>query len=228
MSVKCGRCSQYHENAADVRKCFNGENVASEAPQRKASECLSPKQVNMVVILMRKLGLVWNSPTPIEQLAKWAEGRTLIDQLKAAEEDQAHGKPWSVPEGTQVSARKPSETGERSVSPRKPFPDVPAGHYAVPSLTGNNDLDFFRVDRPTEGAWKGRTFVKRVIGGKPDSPVLGRTAREALETIMKAGVEEAGFRYGQELGRCRRCNRHLTDELSRQLSIGPDCRSQAA
>lgn len=107
-----------------------------------------------------------------------------------------------------------------------PLPDVPEGHYAVTSRTGNNDLDFFRVDRPTEGRWAGRTFVKRVIGGKPDHAVRGAEARTALEAIVAAGVQQAGALYGQEIGRCYRCNRHLTDETSRALGIGPDCRSK--
>jgi hypothetical protein len=113
--------------------------------------------------------------------------------------------------------------GRESAPSANPYPDVPAGHYAIPSLTGNNDLDFFRVDRPTEGKWSGRTFVKRVIGGHPDTPIRGSEARKVLNAILEAGVDEAGRRYGQEVGRCRRCNRHLTDETSRQLGIGPDC-----
>lgn len=123
------------------------------------------------------------------------------------------------------ASRKEAPAGERG---RKPFPDVPAGHYATKSLTGNQDYDFWRVDRPAEGQWAGRTFVKRVIGGKPNSPVRGRTMFAALEAILAEGVDACGTRYGTELGQCRKCNRHLTDETSRALGIGPDCRSQGA
>jgi hypothetical protein len=121
----------------------------------------------------------------------------------------------------------PGKCGTVSVKPLE-LPvkrDVPAGHYATASLTGNNDLDFWRVDRPEQGRHAGRTFVKRVIGGRPESPVHGSTRYAALEAIVAAGIDEAGFRYAKELGRCRRCNRHLTDELSRSLGIGPDCRA---
>lgn len=103
-----------------------------------------------------------------------------------------------------------------------PWPDVPEGHYATPSRTGTNDLDFWRVDRPEKGSWKGYTFVKRIIGGHPDTNVRGKEARQALEAIQAAGVEAARTRYGQEIGQCWKCNRSLTDELSRQLGIGPD------
>jgi hypothetical protein len=113
------------------------------------------------------------------------------------------------------AARKPQTSN---------LPEVPEGYYAVPSRTGNNDLDFFSVDRPTEGRWNGYVFVKRVIGGHVDTPVRGSEARLALEAIIEFGVEEAGVLYGREIGRCYVCNRTLTDDLSRELGIGPVCR----
>lgn len=111
---------------------------------------------------------------------------------------------------------------------RTPFPKVPAGHYAVTSATGNNDLDFYRVDVPEDGKWAGCSFVKRIIGGHPDTPVRGAEAKAALQRILDEGVDAAGLRYGQEVGRCRKCNRHLTDDESRAAGIGPDCAARAA
>lgn len=99
--------------------------------------------------------------------------------------------------------------------------DVPAGHYALPSHTGNNDADFYNVQRPTEGKWAGYTFVKRVIGGHDDTPVRGAEAKRVLAAI--AADPEAGARYGQLIGRCGRCNRHLTDQVSRDQGYGPEC-----
>lgn len=107
--------------------------------------------------------------------------------------------------------------------PTGPAEVVPAGHYAVQSRTGNNDLDFYRVDHG-KGQWAGRVFVKRIIGGTPDQNVRGAETKLALEAIAKAGPEAAATLYGQELGQCSRCNRHLTDETSRALGIGPECR----
>lgn len=106
------------------------------------------------------------------------------------------------------------------VAPKKPTissaaPAIPEGHYAVPSVTGNNDYDFFRVDVPTEGKWLGYTFVKRVVGGHPDFPVHRSQQAAVLERISEFGVEDAGKLYAEQIGRCRRCNRHLTDEDSR-------------
>lgn len=79
------------------------------------------------------------------------------------------------------------------------------------------------MDRPTEGRWAGYLFVKRVIGGHPDTPIRGAEQAEALARIEAAGPAEARQRYGQEIGRCGVCNRRLTDDLSRARGIGPDC-----
>jgi hypothetical protein len=127
-------------------------------------------------------------------------------------------------------ARSMTRRAEGSAARPAPadLPDVPEGHYAVPSRTGNNDLDFWRVDRPQTGSYAGRTFVKRIIGGRPDQNVRRDEVRAALEAIVAAGIEEAGTRYGQEIGQCRVCNRHLSDEESRRLGIGPDCRAARA
>jgi hypothetical protein len=105
------------------------------------------------------------------------------------------------------------------------LPDVPAGHYAIPS-NGENDLSFYRVDRPTEGPYAGRTFVKVVIGGRPDENVPYRQMPGILARIVEAGIAEAGATYGRAIGRCCRCNRHLTDKTSRALGIGPECRTK--
>jgi hypothetical protein len=106
------------------------------------------------------------------------------------------------------------------------YAQIPVGHYATKSLTGNNDLDFWRVDRPEQGTYAGRTFVKRIVGGKPDLNVSRDTKFAALEAILEIGVEVSAILYGQQLGRCSRCNRHLTDEVSRQFGKGPECRSK--
>lgn len=105
-----------------------------------------------------------------------------------------------------------------------PLPDVPAGYYAIPS-GGSNDLTFLRVDRPTEGRWAGYTFLRMVVGGHPDRRVPRAQVRGFLQAILDADPTEASKVYGREIGRCGRCNRHLTDEVSRAYGLGPTCRS---
>jgi hypothetical protein len=104
--------------------------------------------------------------------------------------------------------------------------DVPAGYYATASRTGNNDLDFWRVDRPETGKWAGYTFVKRIIGGHDPIRLRGAEAKQALATIAATGIEAAGKAYASAIGNCYACNRELTDEESRRVGLGPVCRNR--
>lgn len=98
-------------------------------------------------------------------------------------------------------------------------PDV---HVAIPSATGNNDLDFFRVVRSNRV-----TTVYRVIGGHDDKRVdLAQAEAALLALVLTEDIPAAMATYGQELGRCGRCHRHLTDETSRAMGLGPDCASK--
>lgn len=118
-------------------------------------------------------------------------------------------------------------TDPRERKPRQAEWDLPMGHrrYAIPSLTGNNDLDFFLVSRPENGKWKGWTFVKRVIGGKPDASVPNSQVYKILVAIEK-DPETASATFGRELGICSKCGIHLTDDESRAYGRGPDCRAK--
>lgn len=240
-SIQCGRCHELHASVQEVRDCYNeirdcynGGTVAG-TPQAPAEMRTTEKQVNFINKLLKKQHKVIE---PEAHLLERRVGSWLIDHLLGKGQCPAGVRvsadpAWQSADGNPQGYGEPRACGEdgRSVAggavPKPSLPDVPAGHYAVVSATGNNDLDFYRVDRPTEGRWAGYVFVKRVIGGHPDQPVCGSERVNALVRIEQAGVHDAAHRYGQELGRCYRCNRHLTDETSRELSIGPECRSKA-
>lgn len=118
--------------------------------------------------------------------------------------------------------RKAAPAGRESIPTAE---QVPEGHYALPS-TGHNDLVFYRVDRPTDGQYAGRVFVKMIVGGKPEARVEWGKVPSILARIAEAGADESMALYGREIGRCGMCNRTLTDETSRQRGIGPDCYSR--
>lgn len=97
--------------------------------------------------------------------------------------------------------------------------EVPAGHYAVEQDGG---IVFLQVDRPTEGRWAGKVFVKLQHGDEYTN--MGRDAGSTmLMRIISQGVKECSTRYGRELGRCGVCHRTLTNEESREAGIGPIC-----
>jgi hypothetical protein len=128
-----------------------------------------------------------------------------------------------------VDVKKPGRI-ERELTQSNPGREtwsIPEGHYAVDGRDGR-PTDFYRVDRPSGGKWDGWTFLKMVVGGKPDFRVRDwTTVRTVLEQIQ-ADPDNAAQRYGVELGQCSECNIHLTDELSRRLGIGPICREKKA
>lgn len=101
---------------------------------------------------------------------------------------------------------------------------IPDGYYAVPGLS--QDLDFFRVKCPDKGKWKGWIFVEVILGGHDPIPARGQRAANALKRITEFGPALAAQKYGQEIGQCSKCHRSLTDETSRQLGRGPECRAK--
>lgn len=118
----------------------------------------------------------------------------------------------------------PNEDEDEDQAPQRGLPDVPAGHYAITAKDGTHTV-FYRVDRPTSGRWAGRTFVKLQLSDSYERVRYDHVAG-ILSRIREDGIESAMRRYGLELGRCGRCNRTLTNELSRQLGIGPVCRGE--
>jgi hypothetical protein len=106
------------------------------------------------------------------------------------------------------------------------LPDVPAGRYAlVAEKDGEPTTYFFRVDRPTEGRWKGYTFVK-VQAGDDLWPLKDAAKRRNVLAQIAADPQDASIRYGREIGSCGVCGRTLTDEQSRADGIGPICKGK--
>src|SRR5699024_4977500 len=103
-----------------------------------------------------------------------------------------------------------------------PMPEVPAGRYAVDTEEGHTA--FYKVDRPTEGRWAGRTFVS-VMASDEQHPVRGSAARAVLAKIA-TDPAAASERYGREIGACGVCGKVLTNEDSREAGIGPVCREK--
>jgi hypothetical protein len=99
--------------------------------------------------------------------------------------------------------------------------DVAPGRYA---LRVDGVVHFYKVDKPAKGPHAGRTFVTEQAGDNLH-PVRGYRAQDVLREIA-VDVDAAHTLYGTELGQCWRCGRTLTDETSRELGIGPDCRSK--
>ena len=101
-------------------------------------------------------------------------------------------------------------------------------YFALPSHTGNNDLDFYALVQSHRKT--GTVMVlRRVLGGRTleSSPVVRKSEAErvlnALRAMSTEESDEAMKRFADELGRCCLCGRTLTDEASRARGMGADC-----
>lgn len=129
--------------------------------------------------------------------------KDLPKRVTVAQATAGHGEPSAfTPEAKTVS-------------------DVPAGRYAVER---DGVLKFYRVSKG-KGQWAGRTFLE-IQASDDRHPIRNAKVREEILAQIAENPEEAATRYGVELGSCYRCGRTLTDETSRALGIGPDCRSK--
>lgn len=132
-----------------------------------------------------------------------------------------------------IKEKQNNTTSVSSPIPTPPAPQVklPANadkngkarptYYAV-TLPGEDRLRFFRVKA---GRKEGFYFVDEQASDDLYPVRQGARKGTILGTIMK-DPEAAMRRYGQEIGRCSRCGRTLTDPVSREFGIGPDCRSK--
>lgn len=230
MSIICrkGGNVHQHETVAAVRKCYGAPASTVDAAR------ITDKQRKFLNALRSERGL---ETLPDDSDISKHEASQEISALLSTKRENYPGYSGDMAPGPGGEPGNYAEDAGIAASVRPVAPSqvlnkglsrygVPQGHYATESATGNNDLDFWRVQKPDKGKWAGYTFVNRVIGGRPSVAVRGATAEAALKAIAK-DVPGASIRYGQELGRCSRCNRHLTDETSRALGIGPECRSRS-
>jgi hypothetical protein len=216
------RCYKMQPKQADGEQQFG---------RRQQFAGLTPSQQKFLSDLLGQMHCeMTDGATPMT--ISYQDGQPIISGLVAARRKKATGQSYSLPDGvvqlSNPSKGQPKERTSTRFAP--PLPDCPAGHYAIPGVMvgyDKNDLYFYRVNRPAEGRWAGRTFLDAVIGGHPNESIRDqKVVRRVLQAILDLGPEEAGILYGNELGRCSRCNRHLTDELSRTLGMGPECRSR--
>ncbi len=94
------------------------------------------------------------------------------------------------------------------------------GYFALE--VGPEQHKFFRVERPTEGKWAGKTFIKEQAGDA-FYPIEPKARGYSYLTEIARDHEEAGRLYAFLLRKCYRCNRTLTLAESRERGLGSDC-----
>lgn len=149
---------------------------------------------------------------------------TEVKRIKCAHCKDYHGSIDEVKECARVhNAARVFDVPVKMVAAPANHDDVVAGRYAV---RDKGIVKFYVVDRPTEGRWAGRVFVKRQVSDDL-IPLKTWTSREVLDKIAQ-DPQGAMLLYGEELGVCGICGRTLTNEESRRDKIGPICRQKFA
>lgn len=139
-----------------------------------------------------------------------------------------------IPKPTVTVASEPSTIVPKVSETTKPSfvtERIPTCTYAVESRS-TGKLAFFQIDSLISGKWSGWTFVKQVIGGhedervftiRPDGSTNGKPWVPQMLEDIKADMAKAIATYSQEFQHCAMCHRSLTDEVSRERGLGPDC-----
>lgn len=128
-----------------------------------------------------------------------------------------------IPTAASEVAREEAINPGPGTTPAKVEVEVPAGRYALRGQDGV--VRFYKLDRPTQGKWKGYTFLK-VQASDDLHPIRNKAEKARIIAEIGQDTLAAEQLYGRELGKCSRCGRTLTDETSRAYGIGPDCRQK--
>ncbi len=232
--VACAKCSGWedgrkvtrrHASVAAVRACQTAPAPTTEPvyPVCKGAECTG-------LTVAHRRGLVEcpvHGTGPVRVTAGTVPNRSG-DRVVRIRPDQRPGVPvpgvvdraaQTIADGQAHEARQLPVTANA----QHQTPDVPAGRYAIRGTDGV--VKFYRVDRPTEGKWAGRTFVS-VQAGDEFHPVRNHSQRVGILAGILVDPRAATVLYGRELGVCGVCSRTLTDESSRAAGIGPVCASR--
>jgi hypothetical protein len=102
------------------------------------------------------------------------------------------------------------------------FYAIPAGLVSAQRLDlHGNDYLFVRVRN-----YSGKRYMSRVHGsvGHPRYSRIDPRTVVSLAALMKGRHVEFAENWHKVSGNCGRCNATLTDKVSREMGIGPECR----
>jgi hypothetical protein len=101
-----------------------------------------------------------------------------------------------------------------------PSAEVPDGRYAI-QMDDQDKPHFYSVKH----GWKPGVIFVDEQASDDRYPVRNRAARERILAEIAKGPEAAGLAYARLLGRCRRCDRTLTDHNNPYfaMGLGPEC-----
>lgn len=218
----------YHATSTEVRECY-----ASTGRFAKPV-VVSGRQFGKTAEAEARLAAM-KVTAPAMTFEQWCEAHEWFDgeldrgQMMAQYQEYLAKLP-SVPVEQAVETMRANIEAEEATQARQaaqaryaawrsiPVYSRARGYYA---LEMGGEVHFFRVERPTEGKHRGKTFAKEQAGDTFHQMTWHRQG-EVLDAIA-ADPEAAAQRYGSLINKCSRCNRTLTDKDSRERGMGPDC-----
>jgi hypothetical protein len=185
---------------------FTGNNLATRLPSSPTREERNPYAQELADL--QQAAWRWSAATQRAGIAVLEQPQHFVPT--SVEYEAANPRP--------AEPARPDWSEVRRL--QRLLPDQAHAYYAVELADGK--LHFFRIDKPQEGRWAGRTFLKEQASDE-FWPVKGLARTEEVLQAITADYRAAMTRYGQEIGRCGHCHRTLTDEESRARGIGPVC-----
>lgn len=243
--MKCGNCKSDHPKVADVKACYAGDLAINDRPLSSPSETepvwtdRTPRGTRTPVPLAARTAAREVAPATEKQinfLNKLLDERPMlrdvenlwpenVEKLSKRDISSKISEVMNVPKEVHAGSGKDSAGSLNNI-----LANVPDCYVALPSRSGNNDLDFIRIGtnqgrmNPDRKGWR---RVQRIVGGQaPISMRVGEAVPFAriVAEMSEAELKAAQVLFGQEIGRCGCCGKSLTDETSRALGIGPVCR----
>lgn len=98
---------------------------------------------------------------------------------------------------------------------------VPRGRYALQNSDDENDLSFYKVWVGERHGWS-----LKVLAGPNEYQIVQRDRAVELLQAIATDPQACSQAYGWAIGRCGICGIRLTNQISRELGMGPVCRSR--
>jgi hypothetical protein len=225
MSITCGNCSGKHPSVQDVKACYAGKQVtvdesghhgqarglpafsmdpASDKQIEFVHRLLADKDTSKVDALFDEFVLETMMNVIDKKSVSKREVSDLISALKQCPLKQS-------PEGSGQSQGR--------------YAAVPDGKYATIGVTGPGRVEFWSVEKPTEGKWAGRTFINSLTGA-PGDWRRNRPSRAVMDTvadILLADPQKAATLFGHKTKTCGKCGSPLSKVQSRAAGYGQTC-----
>lgn len=184
---------------------------ASEKAKSYAMDLIEKRDANLISLASSEVMMHLLEGKPVSA----QECSLLIDDLRAAprKDVKSVGKP--------VNAEQAQAEGTNGPTLRDLCADLAdKGYYALRTPGTTDEIHYYRITRGKKGYVKVQEQASDTLW-----PVDYKRALKVVAEIIKdaAGAQDL---YGATLERCYRCGRTLTDETSRALRIGPECRSK--